>query len=105
MQWDPITDSEHPDFASLPREEQVDAQVDRLRAGLGMLLVTLALHEVPFTTVLFPRLALDAGYFADAFQGVLVGRDRAEVLDAHAMIANPEAIHYGSGAATTHSQA
>lgn len=95
MVWDPVENTEQPPFVAAGSEVQLHAQTDRLYAGLGMLLETLALFEVSRTTVLFPRLALDADYFADSFAKLLAGVDRARVLDVHQQLAKPEAIHYG----------
>ncbi len=96
MHWDPVANSERPDFARLHPDEQLRVQTERLYAGLGMLLEALALYEVPFTTVLFPRLAQDVGYFADSFRRLLGGVERADVVRAHALIADPRAVHYGT---------
>lgn len=96
MHWDPVSNDERPAFAALHPDEQLRVQTERLYAGLGMLFETLALYEVPFTTVLFPRLALDASYFADSFRRLLRGIERADVVRAHALLADQRAIHYGA---------
>ena len=96
MHWDPVTNQERPTFAGLHPDEQIRVQTERLYTGLGMLFETLALYEVPFTTVLFPRLVLDVAYFAESFRRLLRGVERADVVRAHALLADQRAIHYGA---------
>lgn len=77
---------------------RLEAQVGQLHQGLGILLETLALHEVPFTLVQFPRLVDDGGYFARAFRGLLGDFPVEAVVAAHRRIADPSHVHYrGSG--------
>ena len=94
MIWDPVENTETPGFATADPSERVQEQARSLYAGLGMLLESLALYEVPYTTVLFPRLALDADYFAGSFKEILAGIGLDRVRSAHATLSDPNAIHY-----------
>ena len=94
MVWDPVTGVESHGTQD-QQEEQVRAQAANLYAGLGVLLETLAMHEIPYTTVLFPRLVLDGKYFAASFSELLDHLDRGKVLAVHGEIADPREVHYG----------
>lgn len=96
MTWDPATLTERPPAMNgLSEDQRIRKQADYLYVGLGQLVETLVIHEIPHTFALFPRLATDSHYFASTFHLALTGIPLQRVLQAHAKLADPRAIHFG----------
>lgn len=76
-------------------EQQVKQWLERV---LGRLFVTLATHEIPYTTVAFPRMIHDADYLYDKLSevpGMMSAINRDGFVKVHGRFANPRHVHFG----------